>query len=134
MCLVLVTTLNECLCIVSTQDEDITEEASLTQVVCILHTPYPPPPHTHTDRQTDTHGQTDTHTTQTDTHRQTDRHTHTHRASLCICPQVCVKGGLDEQTIKKILARSKDQDIKDKLKASTQEAIELGVSHTLHRN
>lgn len=36
---------------------------------------------------------------------------------------------MDEQTIKKLLARTKDQDIKDKLKATTQEAFELGVSH-----
>ena len=38
---------------------------------------------------------------------------------------------MDEQMIKKLLARSEEQDTKDKLKASTQEAFDLGVSHTL---
>ena len=46
-----------------------------------------------------------------------------------VCSQACIKAGMDEQTIKKLLARTKDQDIKDKLKATTQEAFELGVSH-----
>ena len=40
-----------------------------------------------------------------------------------------MKAGLDEQTTKKLLARSQDQDIKDKLKANSQEAFELGVSN-----
>ena len=30
---------------------------------------------------------------------------------------------------RKLLARTQDQDIKDKLKATTQEAFKLGVSH-----
>lgn len=38
-----------------------------------------------------------------------------------------MKAGLDEQTTKKLLARSQDQDIKDKLKANSQEAFELGA-------
>ena len=66
-------------------------------------------------------------------HTRTHTHTRMHTALLYFYLQVCVKGGLDEQMIKKILARSEEQDIKDKLKASTQEAFELGVSHTLHR-
>lgn len=52
---------------------------------------------------------------------------------MCVCAcariQVCVKGGLDEQMTKKLLTRSQEQDIKDKLKATTQEAFELGVRH-----
>ena len=58
------------------------------------------------------------------THTFSCKHTHYHVHS-----QACIKAGLDEQIIKKLLARSKDQDIKDKLKATTQEAFELGVSH-----
>ena len=38
---------------------------------------------------------------------------------------------MDEQTTRKLLARTQDQDIKDKLKATTQEAFELGVRHAL---
>jgi len=45
--------------------------------------------------------------------------------------QVCLKGGIAEETIKKLLARCQDQIIKDKLKANTQEAFDLGVSHYL---
>ena len=37
-------------------------------------------------------------------------------------------GGIAEETIKKLLARCQDQDIKDKLKATKQEAFDLGVS------
>jgi len=46
-----------------------------------------------------------------------------------LCLKVCIKGGLDEQMMRKILTCSQEQDIKDKLKATTQEALDLGVSH-----
>ncbi|XP_065916501.1 glutathione S-transferase kappa 1-like [Dysidea avara] len=41
--------------------------------------------------------------------------------------QACLKGGIAEDTIKKLLARCQDQDVKDKLKSTTQEAFDLGA-------
>ncbi|XP_065918247.1 glutathione S-transferase kappa 1-like isoform X2 [Dysidea avara] len=43
--------------------------------------------------------------------------------------QACVKIGISNENSKKLLARSKDQDVINKLEATTQEAFNYGVSH-----
>ena len=73
------------------------------------------------------------HATRMDMHTRMHIHTHrhTHTTHYTIFSQTCIKAGLDEPTTRKLLAHTQDQDIKDKLKATTQEAFELGVRHTL---
>jgi len=43
--------------------------------------------------------------------------------------QTCTKIRIPEEEAKKLLARSKDQDVINKLEATTQEAFNYGVSY-----
>ena len=45
-----------------------------------------------------------------------------------VSPQACVKAGIVKEEARKLLARSKDQNVKEKLEATTQEAFGFGVS------